>query len=109
MNERGKSDSPIVPVDSTNNTTPVVAESVEGRRLVKGNSPNLTCPARSAGKGVPNKLDRVHEIARKGKEAKFTTLLHHVGLKRLMDVCLAINAKAVTDFDKVTGRTMPRI
>lgn len=102
MNEYGKSDSPIVPANPTNNTTQVAAESGEGRGLAKGNTTNLTHSGHRAGQGVPSGLDRVREVARKNKEAKFTALLHHVDLNRLKAAYLAINPKAATGVDKVT-------
>jgi retron-type reverse transcriptase len=51
---------------------------------------------------VPNGLDRVREVARRDKEAKFTALLHHVDLNRLRAAYWAINPKAATGVDKVT-------
>ena len=102
MNEHGKSDSPIVPANLTNRATYVVAESGEERGLAKGNTTNLTHPGRRAGQGVSSGLDRVREVARKNKEAKFTALLHHVDLDRLRAAYLAINPKAATGVDKVT-------
>jgi hypothetical protein len=39
MNERGKSDSPVVPAKPPNKTAVAVAEVVEGRVLAKGTRP----------------------------------------------------------------------
>ena len=50
MNERGKSDSPIVPAKPLNKTS--VAEVVEGRGLAKGNTTGKARPGRRAGSGV---------------------------------------------------------
>jgi RNA-directed DNA polymerase len=83
MNERGKSDSSVVPANSSNKATQVVAEAEEERGLAKGNTIDLTRPGHRAGQGVPNGLDRVREVARRDKEAKFTALLHHVDWVRL--------------------------
>ena len=102
MNEYGKSDSPIVPTNLTNNTTQVAAESREERGLAKGNTTNLTHSGRRAGQGVPSGLDRVRKVAISDKEAKFTALLHHVDLNRLRTAYQAINPKAATGVDKVT-------
>ena len=102
MYERGKSDSPVVPAKSSNNATQVAAEVGEGRGLAKGNTIDLTRPGHRAGQGVSNGLDRVREVARRDKEAKFTALLHHVDLNRLRAAYWAINPKAATGVDEVT-------
>jgi group II intron reverse transcriptase/maturase len=47
-------------------------------------------------------LDRVREVARKDKDAKFTALLHHVDLDRLRAAYSALNPKAATGVDGVT-------
>lgn len=65
MNERGKSDSPVVPAKPLNKTS--VAEVVEGRGLAKGNTASTTRSGHRAGPGAPNGLDRVRESARKDK------------------------------------------
>jgi hypothetical protein len=54
-----------------------------------------TRPGRSAGQGVSRDLDRVRQVAVRDKEARFTALLHHVGLDRLRVAYWAI------DFDDV--------
>ena len=102
MHDRGKSDSPVVPAKPPNNATMVAAEVVEGRGLAKGNTTSATRPGRSAGSGVPNGLDRVREVARRDKEARFSALLHHVDLGRLAAAYWAINPKAATGVDGVT-------
>ena len=102
MNERGKSDSPVVPANPPNKATQVVAEVGEERGLAKGNMTDPTRPGHRAGQGVSNGLDRVREVARRDKEAKFTALLHHVDLNRLRAAYWAINPKAATGVDKVT-------
>ena len=79
MNERGKSDSPVVPVKPPNNAASAAAEVVEGRRLAEGNTTSKTRPGHRAGPDAPSALDRVREVARRDKDARFTALLHHVG------------------------------
>ena len=90
MNERGKSDSPVVPAKPPNKTVRAVAEVVEERGLAKGNTASTTRPGHRAGSGVLNGLDRVREVARRDKEARFTALLHHVDLDRLRAAYRAI-------------------
>ena len=100
MNERGKSDSPVVPAKPLNKTP--VAEVVEERGLAKGNTASTTRPGHRAGPGVPNGLDRVRESARRDKETRFTALLHHVDLDRLRAAYWAIRPKAAPGVDGVT-------
>jgi len=103
MNERGKSDSFVVPTKPPNKA--LAAEVVEGRGLAEGNTGGSTCPGRRAGPGVPSGLDRVREVARKDKDARFTALLHHVDLDRLRAAYWAINPKAATGVDGMTWGT----
>jgi group II intron reverse transcriptase/maturase len=70
--------------------------------LAKGNTDDPTRPGRSAGLGVPSGLDRVREVARKDRDARFTALLHHVDLSRLWAAYVAINPKAAPGVDQVT-------
>jgi RNA-directed DNA polymerase len=100
MNGHGKSDSPVVPAKPPNKAP--AAEVVEERGLAEGNTGKPTRPGRSAGTGVPNGLDRVREVARKDKEARFTALLHHVDVARLWNAYWAINPKAATGVDAQT-------
>ena len=102
MNERGKSDNLVVPAKPPNNAGEPAAEAVEGRRLAEGNTARPTRPGRSAGQGVPSGLDRVREVARRDKDARFTALLHHVDLDRLWAAYVAINPKAAPGVDQVT-------
>ena len=102
MHERGKSDNPVVPAKPPNKAGGPVAEVVEGRGLAEGNTGSSTRPGRSAGPGVSSGLDRVREVARKDKEARFTALLHHVDLSRLWAAYAAINPKAAAGVDQVT-------
>src|SRR6266581_841263 len=102
MNEHGKSDSPVVPAKPPNKAASAAAEVVEGRGLAEGNTASKTRPGRSAGPGAPSGLDRVREVARRDKEARFTALLHHVSLSRLRWAYWAIRPKAAPGADGVT-------
>ena len=102
MDEHGKSDSLVVPTKPPNNAGGPAAEAVEERGLAEGNTDRPTRPGRSAGEGVPSGLDRVREVARRDKEARFTALLHHVDLARLWAAYVAINPKAAPGVDQVT-------
>ena len=82
MHERGKSDSSAVPANPPTNAA--AAEAGEERGLAKGNTASKTRPGHSAGHGALSALDRVRQAARRDKEARFTALLHHVSLERLV-------------------------
>jgi RNA-directed DNA polymerase len=102
MHEHGKSDNLVVPAKLPNEAARAVEEAVEGRGLAEGNAGSPTRPGRSAGQGVPSGPDRVREVARRDKEARFTALLHHVDLPRLLAAYAAINPKAAPGVDQVT-------
>src|SRR5215203_6405433 len=102
MNERGKSDSPVVPAKPPNKAVYAAAEVGEERGLAEGNTTSTTHPGRRAGTGVPSGLARVREVARKDKEARFTALLHHVDLARLRAAYWAIRPTAAPGVDGVT-------
>ena len=101
MDEHEKSDSPVVPTNSPNKATRVAAEAGEERGLAKGNTDSTTRTGHRAGEDVPNGLDRVRQVARRDKEARFTALLHHVDMDRLWAAFVAINPKAAPGVDKV--------
>jgi len=79
-----------------------VAEAVEERGMTKGNTTSKTRPGHRAGPGASNALDRVRQVARRDKEARFTTLLHHVDLDRLRAAYWAISPKAAPGVDGQT-------
>jgi group II intron reverse transcriptase/maturase len=51
---------------------------------------------------VSQALDRVREVARRDKDARFTALLHHVSLERLVMAYWALSPKAAPGVDGVT-------
>ena len=102
MNERGKSDGPVVPASSPNNVAGAAAEVGEERGPAKGNTASKTPPGLRAGSGASSALERVREVARRDKEARFTALLHHVDLVRLRKAYWAIRPKAAAGVDGVT-------
>ena len=102
MDDRGKSDGPVVPAKLPNNAAEAAAEAVEGRGPTEGNTASKTRPGRSAGVGVSSALDRVRKVARTDKDARFTALLHHVDLDRLRAAYRAIRPGAAPGVDGVT-------
>ena len=105
MNDRGKSDGPVLPVKPPNKPAVVAgAEVVEGRGPAKGNTASESRPGRSAGLGVSSDLDRVRQVARKDRDVRFTALLHHVTVDRLREAYRAIRPDAAAGVDGVTWR-----
>ena len=100
MNGYGKSDGPVVPANPPNKAT--AAEVGEERGPAKGNTASKTHPGHSAGSGASNALERVREVARKDKEARFTALLHHVTPSRLRKAYRAVRPQAAPGVDGVT-------
>jgi RNA-directed DNA polymerase len=91
---------PVVPTKPPNKAP--AAEAVEERGMAKGNTDSTTRPGRSAGTGVSSGLDRVREVARRNKDARFTSLLHHVDVACLRNAYRAIAPKAALGVDGVT-------
>jgi RNA-directed DNA polymerase len=102
MNERGKSDRPVVPAKPPNKPVSAGAGVVEGRGLPKGNAARETPSGRSAGVEVSSDLDRVRQVAREDRDVRFTALLHHVTVERLERAYRAIRPGAAPGVDGVT-------
>jgi RNA-directed DNA polymerase len=104
MDERRKSDRPVVPAKLPNNAASVAAEVVEERGLAKGNAASKTRPGHSAGLSVTSALDRVRQVAQTDKDVRFTALLHHVSVDRLRAAYWALKPKAAPGVDGVTWK-----
>src|SRR5438552_4665300 len=100
MNGPGQSDRFVVPANPPNKAA--AAEAGEERERTKGNTAGETRPGRSAGPGVSSELGRVRQVAQKDKEARFTALLHHVSLERLVMAYWDLSPKAAPGVDGVT-------
>ena len=87
-----------------NKAVDAAAEAVEGRGLAKGNAASETRAGRRAGQGVSSDLDRVRQVARKDRDARFTALLHHVTVERLETAYRAIRPHAAPGVDGVTWK-----
>ena len=85
-----------------NKAAGAVAEAAEERGLAEGNADGPARPGHRAGPGVPSGLDRVREVARRDKDARFTALLHHVSLERLVMAYRDLSPKAAPGVDGVT-------
>ncbi len=109
MNDRGKSDGPVVPAKPLNKLAVMAGvEVVEGRGPAEGNTASESRPGRSAGMGVSSDLDRVRQLARKDKDVRFSALLHHVTVDRLREAYRAISPNAAAGVDGITWRDYGR-
>jgi RNA-directed DNA polymerase len=108
MNDRGKSDGPVLPAKPPNKAAGAAAEAVEGRGPAKGSTASETRPGRSAGQGVSSDLDRVRQLARRDRDVRFTALLHHVTVDRLREAYRALRPGAAPGVDGVVWRDYGR-
>jgi RNA-directed DNA polymerase len=106
MHGHGKSDRPVVPVKSSNNTGPPVAEGTEGMGLAKGNSHQQHRPiGHSAGPGRLSALERVRQAAGRDRTIQFTARLHHIyALDTLRAAYLCLKRDAAPGVDGETWR-----
>ena len=102
MHDPGKSDRLVVPTKSPNNAEQSAAEVAEGRSLTKGNPSQQNTPRTQCRTSVLNALERVREVARKDRKARFTALLHHITIDRLRDAYLGLKRRAAAGVDGVT-------
>ncbi len=103
MHVDGKSDAGIVPGKSSNKDKKS-AEAMEGRPATKGNTLEPAASWTQSQQDGLSGLQRVREVARRDKQAKFTALLHHVTLERLQDSFLLLKRQAAPGVDEVTWR-----
>lgn len=101
-NAAGQSDSGIVPTNPPNNARQPAAEEGEGRPLTKGNPGRLTTGQTQDWEDVSYKLDWIREAARKDRRKSFTTLLHHVTPRLLLDSFGALRRDAASGVDEMT-------
>jgi RNA-directed DNA polymerase len=102
-NGRGKSDRPVIPVKSPNNTEGPAAEATEGRGRAKGNSPERNALRTQGRESTLSALERVRQVARKDRKQRFTALLHHIyDVARLRAAYFAIKKDAAAGVDGET-------
>jgi RNA-directed DNA polymerase len=105
MNERRKSDGPVVPQKSPNNAGQLAAEEMEGRGPAKGNPPQQNAPRTQGREGAPSALERVRLAAARDRRMRFTALLHHIyDLTTLRTAYLALKREAAAGVDGETWR-----
>ena len=104
---RGKSDCCVVPKKLPNKAagaTPAAAEAVEGRRQAKGNAIAAHTSRRPRrAYDVQSALDGIRQTAKGRRDAKFTTLMHHVyAVERLEQAYFALARDAAAGVDGQT-------
>ncbi len=105
MDDRGKSDRPVVPEKLPNKAEGTAAEAVEGRGLSKGNLPESNALRTQSRGGAPSALERVRRAARRDRKQRFTALLHHVyDIERLRSAYYALKRDAAPGIDGETWR-----
>jgi RNA-directed DNA polymerase len=108
MNERGKSDGPVVLAKPPNKPAQSGAEVVEGRGPVEGNTASETRAGRRAGVRASSDLERVRRVAQQDRDGRLTALLHHVTVERLAVSFRALRPGAAAGVDGVTWREYER-
>ena len=97
-----ESDNGRVPMNHSNKDGKLLAESEEGRPLVKENIRQPNTYSTQSEKRVSQGLMNVREAARGNKEMKFTALLHHLTVDLLRASFYALKRKAAPGVDGVT-------
>jgi RNA-directed DNA polymerase len=102
-----KSDACIVPANDPNNgdgSKPPPAEDREGRRAAKRNASHPPAPRTQSRTRATMGLDGVREAARKGRDVRFTALMHHITPDLLADSFRHLKRSAAAGVDGVTWR-----
>ena len=102
MNVPEESDSGVLPMNHSNKVEQSMAESEEGRPLIKENIHQSSTRPTQSGAGVSQGLAGVRKVAREHKEIKFTALLHHVTVDLLRDSFSSLKRKAAPGVDGMT-------
>jgi RNA-directed DNA polymerase len=103
MHARGKSDDRVIPGKPPNNDgDDPSAEAVEGRRSTEGNTLPEAASRTQSRLDAWIALQRVREVARRSRRARFTALLHHVTVDLLRESFYALKRHAAPGVDGLT-------
>jgi RNA-directed DNA polymerase len=97
-----ESDSGIIPMNHSNKDDKPLAESGEGRPLIKENAHQSSTLSTQSEARVSQGLAGVRKAARERKELKFTALLHHLTVALLSESFYALKRRASPGVDGVT-------
>ena len=105
----GKSDKLILPKKQVNKLEKSRAESVEGRGLTKRNT-HATADGQTQGwKTITSRLKSVREAAKKDKEVKFSSLLHHITVDLLKKSFYSLKRGSAAGVDGVSWTEYERV
>ena len=105
MDERRKSDKPVLPMKSSNKAGPPAAERMEGRGLTEGKPQQQNASRTLSRSDAPSALERIRQAAKKDKEMRFTALFHQVyALETLRLAYLSLQREAAPGVDGETWR-----
>jgi group II intron reverse transcriptase/maturase len=105
MNDRRKSDRPVVVTKSSNKAGEPAAERVERRGLAKGKTPRQNTDRALDRSAVQSALGRIRQAAKKDKKQKFTSLMHHIyNLSMLREAYYGVKRDAAPGVDGETWR-----
>jgi RNA-directed DNA polymerase len=99
-----KSDPAIVARKPTNKVEQSAAEMVERRAGAEGNAGRQSTRRAQNRVGVSHALNRVREVARKGKKERFTSLLHHITVELLRQAFYELKRAAAPGVDGLTWK-----
>src|SRR5271166_6193714 len=102
MHVAEESHSGIVPMNHSNNDETPLAESEEGRPLIKENAVQSHTHLTQSRVGVSQGLAGVRKAAKENKGRKFTALLHHMTTDLLRESFYSLKRKAAPGVDGVT-------
>ena len=99
-----ESDSGILPMNQLNKGGKPLAETGEGRPLIKENTHQSSTHSTQSEARVSQGLAGVRKAARERKRMQFTALLHHLTVGLLRESFYALKRKAAPGVDGVTWR-----
>src|SRR6202047_4388364 len=102
MNVPEESDSGVLPMNHSNKVEQSMAESEEGRPLIKENIHQSSTRPTQSGADVSQGLAGVRKVARDHKEMKFTAWLHQVTVDQLRDSFTPLKPKCAPGGDGMT-------
>jgi RNA-directed DNA polymerase len=105
MRKPEKSDSVVVAVNPVNRAERSAAELEEPRTETKGSADQQRTRRAQDPESVSQALARVRLAARRGKQERFTSLLHHINPEMLRAAFYALKRDAAPGIDGMTWET----
>ena len=105
MHEPEKSDPVVVAVKPANKAEQSAAELAEPRTGTKGNADQQRTRRAQDRESVTQALESVRLAARRGKQERFTSLLHHINPEMLRAAFYSLKSNAAPGIDGMTWET----